>query len=85
MYWVYVIKSRKDEKLYTGCTSDIEKRLEYHNKGKVRSTRSRRPFELIYKEEFDTLALARKRENYLKTGNGRSWLKDKLSLLLNSK
>ncbi len=74
MYWVYVIRSLKDKNIYTGCTSDLNKRLMYHNSGKVRSTKSRRPFELVYKEEYISMTEARKRENCLKSGQGRKWL-----------
>ena len=39
MYYVYIIKSKKDKMLYTGSTNDLNKRLELHNKGKVFSTK----------------------------------------------
>ncbi|HEU4759850.1 MAG TPA: GIY-YIG nuclease family protein [Dehalococcoidia bacterium] len=38
MYWVYVLKSSKDERLYTGVTADSERRVREHNAGRVRST-----------------------------------------------
>ncbi|MBU1998117.1 MAG: GIY-YIG nuclease family protein [Candidatus Omnitrophota bacterium] len=76
MHWVYVIKSRKDGKLYIGSTSAVEQRLQYHNSGKVRSTKSRRPFEIVFKEEHADITSARKRENFLKSGQGRKWLKE---------
>ena len=66
MYVVYVIRSLKDGKCYTGCTSDIEDRLKRHNAGRVRSTKNRRPFQLEYTEQFETLSEARKREGLLK-------------------
>jgi putative endonuclease len=62
--------------MYIGSTLDFEKRLEEHNSGKVRSTKGRRPFRLIHKEECDTITQARRRENFLKTGHGRQWLKE---------
>lgn len=67
MFYVYMIKSKKDGKLYTGSTNDLRKRLKEHNSGTVFSTKSRVPFELIYyykayKSEKD----ARKREANLK-------------------
>ena len=40
MYYVYVLKSRKDEKLYTGYTNDLRRRLAEHDKGENKATRS---------------------------------------------
>ena len=50
MHYVYVIKSNKDGKWYTGCTEDLRKRFNLHNACKVTSTKGRGPFELIYYE-----------------------------------
>lgn len=66
MFYVYVLKSQKDENGYIGATSNLEKRLNQHNKGEVKSTKYRRPLLLIYLEEFLTLSEARKREWFLK-------------------
>jgi len=78
MYWVYILRSEKDKKFYIGSTSDIIKRLKAHNAGRVRSTKSRRPVKLIYKEEYETVTEARKRENVLKTSKGRRWIKENI-------
>ncbi len=48
MYYTYVLRSKKDGKLYTGFTSDLKLRLEKHQKGQVESTKDRRRLELIY-------------------------------------
>lgn len=48
--YVYVLRSIKDGKWYTGCTEDLQKRFNEHNKGKVLSTKGRGPFEIIYFE-----------------------------------
>jgi putative endonuclease len=69
-YFVYVLKSEKDNKHYIGCTSNIEKRLAFHNAGLQRSTRPRIPFLLIYYEEFATKQEALKREIYIKSLKG---------------
>jgi len=47
MYFVYVLESEKDKKLYTGYTKDLEIRFEEHQKGRVDSTKHRRPIKLI--------------------------------------
>ena len=61
MNYTYILKC-KDETLYTGWTNDIEKRLEAHNAGKgAKYTRSRRPVELVYLEQFETKEEAMRR------------------------
>lgn len=50
MYFVYVLYSLKDNGLYIGQTENLIERYYTHQKGKVRSTRSRRPFVMIYWE-----------------------------------
>ncbi|MBP9839971.1 MAG: GIY-YIG nuclease family protein [Candidatus Pacebacteria bacterium] len=83
MYFVYVLKSNKDNKFYYGFTDNLERRLKEHNRGEVRSTKSRIPFDLIYFEKVDNLIDARKREKYFKTGFGRKYIKNKLALSSN--
>ena len=66
MFYVYVLKSKKDLQLYTGSTNDLRKRFKEHNGGKVFSTKARRPFELIYYEAYKSEKDARVRESNLK-------------------
>ncbi|MFH1671435.1 MAG: GIY-YIG nuclease family protein [Candidatus Portnoybacteria bacterium] len=66
MFYVYVLKSRKDNDLYIGFTADLEERFKKHNIGKVKSTKLRRPFKLIYCESYKSEKDARKRERNLK-------------------
>lgn len=75
MYYVYVLKSLKDGKLYSGYTSDLKQRLEYHNSGKVESTKWRKPFEMIYYEGFRHQQDATAREKFFKTQWGRNYIK----------
>jgi len=74
-YSVYVLFSLKHQDHYHGLSSNAKERIKQHNAGKVRSTKSRRPFILIYEEEVGTLTEARKREKYLKSAAGRRFLK----------
>lgn len=55
-------------------SSNPESRLKEHNFGKVKSTRPFRPWIITYTEELKTLAEAREREVYLKSGFGRAYL-----------
>ena len=77
-YYIYILQSEKGGNLYVGSTENLEDRLKKHNGGKVRSTKSRRPFKLIYSEELSSRTEARKRENYLKSGAGREWVKKEI-------
>lgn len=77
-FWVYVLKSLKDGKKYTGYTKDLPSRFEAHQNGKVSSTKDRRPFELIYFEGCLNQQDATKREKYLKTHYGKMFLKNRL-------
>ena len=62
MNYTYIVKCC-DNTLYTGWTTDLDRRIEAHNSGKgAKYTRSRRPVELIYAERFDTKQEAMRRE-----------------------
>ena len=63
------------DRTYTGMTNNIERRLKEHNNLRSKSTKAFAPWILIYQEEFETRAEARKKEKYLKSGNGREFLK----------
>ena len=78
MFAVYVIKSAGYNFHYIGHTSDITKRLNAHNSGKVRSTKAYRPFHIIYSEEFNDRSSAFRREMYLKSAEGNIWLRKEL-------
>ena len=65
-YYVYLLRSVKDGKFYTGYTANLRNRLAQHNAGRVRSTKRRRPLELVYWESFKTRAEVTKREKRLK-------------------
>ena len=63
---LYMLRCR-DGSLYTGITTDVEKRLAAHNAGKGgKYTRSRLPVELVYYEAFETKQEAMSREFHIK-------------------
>ena len=75
MFFAYILRSQKDSRDYYGSCKDVESRLEYHNSGKVRSTKGRRPFVLHYYESFATQSEAVKRELFFKSIEGYNWLR----------
>ena len=78
MYYVYILKSDKDKNLYTGYSSDLKRRIAEHNAGKVESTKNRRPLKLICYEAYLDEETARKREEFLKTSDGKIDIKRRL-------
>jgi putative endonuclease len=81
-YYTYVLLSEKDEKFYTGYTADIERRFEEHQKGKVFSTKDRRPLKLIYFEACLNQNDATHREKYLKSFHGKMFIRNRLKSYL---
>jgi putative endonuclease len=77
-YYLYILRSINDDNCYIDITADIKKRLANHNSGKVRSTRPRKPFYIIYTEQHNSIAEARNREKYLKSYSG---VKEKRSIM----
>lgn len=69
---------------YTGYSDDLRKRIADHNKGLVYSTRKRRPLSLIYYEACLNEQDAKMREQYLKSGPGKKYLKNRLKFFFTS-
>jgi len=63
MYYVYVLQSLKDKKLYTGYSSDLKRRIIEHNQGLVASTKNRRPLKLVYYQAFESGLMPEKGKN----------------------
>jgi putative endonuclease len=76
MYFVYVLQSEKDGRLYKGFTEDLKRRIKEHNNGKNKSTKGYIPWKLIYFEEVKSRLEAREREKFFKSGSGREYLKN---------
>jgi len=66
MFYVSLLKSRKDGAFYLGSTSDLRRRFAEHNHGMVWSTKSRIPLSLVYYEAYAAEQDARTRESQLK-------------------
>ena len=67
MYYVYILECA-DRTLYSGITTDLERRVEEHNSSLLgaKYTRGRRPVKLVYSEKFETRSLATREEMRLK-------------------
>lgn len=78
MWYVYVIKSTKCKYKYVGATNDLERRVEKHNKGICKATKSYRPFELAAYLVVKSKDKAIKLERYLKTGSGAAFLEKRI-------
>ena len=71
MYYVYILQSEKNNKLYIGHTNNIERRIEDHNAGYgCKYTRHKGHWNLLYKESHFDRASAVKRERFLKSTKG---------------
>jgi len=68
-WYLYILRC-KDDTLYTGITTDVEKRLEAHRSGKgAKYTRGRAPLELVYRECCGSHSNALKRAHQIKSLN----------------
>jgi len=70
MYYVYILKSLRDEKHYIGYTKDLQQRIADHNRGKSSSVKTRAPFLLVYQEEYSSRLEAIRREKQIKAYKG---------------
>ncbi len=75
-YYIYVLLSQKDKKLYIGFTENLKSRLSSHARGEVISTKYRRPFKLVHYEYFINKSDAKAREVFLKSGAGHIQLRN---------
>ena len=80
IFTVYILKSLKDGKRYIGYTKNLYRRLSEHNSGGCKSTRNRRPLELVYHEDYDSKTEAMKRERFFKSTSGRVFLQSTLQV-----
>ncbi len=82
MFYTYILRSKKNGRMYTGYTSDLRKRFKEHNNKMSTYTKHRGPYELIYYEACLDDGDARSRELYLKAGKGRRYIKSRLKRFL---
>ena len=75
MFYVYVLQSENDAGLYIGFSADLRRRMREHRDGLAAATAHRRPLRLVFCEAYIEEADARGREEFLKSGAGRTYLK----------
>ena len=72
----YVLLGCCGKYMYKGSARDVRKRVSDHFQGRVARTRNRRPLKVIHIEYAADYTEARRRETWLKSGQGRKWLKE---------
>ncbi|MFH1479553.1 MAG: GIY-YIG nuclease family protein [Candidatus Omnitrophota bacterium] len=83
MFYTYVLRSRKNNKIYKGHTKDLQNRLSQHNteNSKKKFSCINGPWELMFFETFNTRSEAMRYEKFLKTGKGREHIREKIAEL----
>ncbi|GAB6270085.1 MAG: hypothetical protein STSR0002_28280 [Smithella sp.] len=78
MYYVYILQSELDKEFYVGMTGNIERRFSEHLRGNVESTKHRLPMKLLCYEAYNTKEETARREEYLKSSDGRKDIKKRI-------
>ena len=74
LWYVYILKCRTGI-IYTGCTNNLEERINRHKSGQVLATKNLLPVEIVTYIVFTDKYKAYNFEKYLKTGSGRAFSK----------
>jgi len=82
MFYVYILLL-KNKQLYTGYTANLKERISEHKSSKVKSTCKRLPAKLIHYEAYLRKSDAMRREKYLKTTEGKYFLRQQIKDFLN--
>jgi putative endonuclease len=75
-YNVYILRSLKNKRHYTGITTDLERRLNEHNNGDTKSTRAHTPYERIWASENMSKSDALKLEIKIKKKGATKYLEE---------
>ncbi len=73
---LYILKSECDSSYYIGGCNDLEDRLKRHNRGYVKSTKSKAPWVRIFSKQFSSKSEAMSRERKLKNLKSRKRIED---------
>jgi len=84
MHYVYILKSKRNGRLYTGYSADLKQRVKDHNAGKSPYTKNNRPYSLVYYEAYFSKVEAQKREQSLKLrSNAYAQLRRRIKVSIN--
>ena len=75
-FYVYIIQSEFDGSYYIGSTNNLTDRIERHNQGRSKYTKPKRPWQLVYCEEFPSRSNAQKRENEIKRRKSKDFIEN---------
>ena len=78
MYYVYILQSELNKEFYIGRTADLKRRYSEHQTGRVESTKHRLPMKLLCYEAYNTKEEAARREEFLKSSDGRKDIKKRI-------
>ena len=76
---VYILRSERNGRYYTGYALDVSNRLLDHNQGRVKATRYLRPWVLVYVETHNNATSARKREYQIKSMKSRIYIEQQIA------
>ena len=76
MFFLYILQSEKDSSYYVGYSDNLEKRLYEHNSFTGRYTSRKKPWKLVYCEEYIEKSDALKREQYIKRMKSKRYIEE---------
>ena len=74
MFVVYILYSKSKDRYYVGHAENLSVRLDYHNSGRVKSTKNYRPWVCLYFEQFGSKLEANRRELEIKRKKSRKYI-----------
>jgi len=74
VYYLYIIQSDKDGSFYIGTTQNLDARILRHNQGRSKYTRTKRPWNLVYVEDYPDRSSAMKREYAIKRRKSKDYI-----------
>jgi putative endonuclease len=66
MAYLYILQSLINNSYYIGSTKNLHQRIKFHNSGNVKSTKYKKPYILVFSQEFDNISIAHKVELRIK-------------------
>ena len=75
-FFLYILESQRDGSFYVGTTNNLEDRIRRHNEGRVKYTKAKGPFRLVYSENHSDRSSAMKREYAIKRHKRKNYIVD---------